>query len=1472
MNRYDIISICLICLLLFSVADVVGYDKDVDGVEAIEEKTISYSSPIVSDPKPSEGEEGLNSTPKLSVLVDHPAEKRINVSFYENGSETLIGVVEDVAAGERAEVVWENLVPDAGHSWQVIADDGENRTEGGPWNFTTAGVDNIKITDKINGTALSDKKVPPNYEEWGYISSYNDTYGFFDNPTGTWNLDGGGELLLPFEGEHNGIRLGNSSGEVWLNVTSLRHQHQDSVKYTVITDKVDYIEITDSPNGERLKDDIVEVGQRVRGYCSVYNESNGYLYSVAGNWSAQGADSSLLEDKHNKSNVIDVGHEGGAVWFNLSYEGFNDSIRLDVLEPEPDEINITSEPGGESIEGGEVPVGHRIGGNASGYNLTAGYIGTVEAEWSIESDVGMDPSMGPTPAESSWLDVGTNPGEIMWNASYEREGYWVNDTVEFTVKPPEIDYVEITEDREASSGGSVPVNRTVEVGLSAYNDTSGRIGFVEGQWNVSGGNAFLLNGTSEKINELNVGTVPGEVVLTGEYNGLTDEVVFSVQDPEMDYIRIIEDPEDPNSVIETVTLDARDELEGYSAGFNESVGFVGLVETNWLVNNQKGAEGSTSPTQGNSSVFDAGPFGGEAEWISEYEGYISDTVEIKILSPSIDQLLIKSKPNGEGEVLDDVELGTDSELSLYPAGYNETFGYQRDVEAEFSLSDEEMGELSASQGNTTTFTPSQPGTMNITAQYESVEATVEVEVLDKHTPEIVGEIPDVELKRDFGIHEINLTEYASDEQDDLSELKWYVTGKNSSVISTFGENQTGNHVITLLSEENALGRMEVRYWLVNSAGNRDSQSAWINVTTEYEAPKIRRCPDLFVHYDDPYEFDYSPYIIYDRDRFDVLTLDTDDPEHTTIEGLKVTYEYPKDMLGEEILVTITVSDDRESVSTTISVTVTSNSPPEEIEELPDVTMEQGELKKNVFDLDDYFMDPEGEPLYMSYGYTYLTITIHDNDSVDIQAESNWHGVERVTFRAQDPQGGIVEQTINVTVKRVNRPPEIKDLPPFVVRYEEPYVFDLEFYISDPDTEINELTITTNSEYVDVEGTELIMYFPKRKDGLEANYTVPLEVFVSDGTENVSEVTTVTVGSYYPPELVIPLHDVAFKEDEQIINAFDLDNHFMDRQNDTIYYSSGNEKIDVVINENHTVDFYAPENWHGQELITIRATNSAGALMEDSLTVTVIPVNDPPVISDIPSQEGEVDESWILDIGDHISDVDNESHELDVIVDDPNVEVSGQKLIFEYDEPGEYNVTVKVSDGVDSTSHTIEVYIEESETEPWYASNLIVLLALVPIGLIAAVLYFKRRKEYTIEDIFLIHDSGGLIKHITRTLKAERDEDMLAGMFTAVQNFVDDAFAEEEGEVLKRMEYGEKKVLVHKGDSVILAVFISGEEPKWALKGMKNLVSDIEERYGEDIEDWSGDPKDISGITEMLKALHEGRGKYESGDWKKYSEE
>ncbi|MFO8109062.1 MAG: hypothetical protein R6U17_00855 [Thermoplasmata archaeon] len=1533
-------------------------------------------------------------------------------------------------------------------------------------------VDYVMITDEIDGDVLKGGYVPPGYKEWGYLSAYNYTHGFVDNYYGNWDASGDATLTLGEYGPHNEINVGETPGDVWFNVTD-DDGHHYGVRYTVITDEVDHIRITEFPGGTPLDNRTVTVETQIRGYCSVYNESSGYLYTVEGNWSAEGADSELLENVTNESNVIDVGSTGGLAWFNLSYEGFHHSVRIEVLTPTVDHLNITDTPGGVPLVGGEVQVGYRIWGNASAYNETAGYIGTVDGEWMVEYETGMDPSIGPSLGETSWLNVGHYGGNLTWKVSYYEDENWYNDSVDFYVEPPTLDYINITSGGEEINGGIVPVNYTLDVELSAYNRTSGFIFLVHGNWEVEGGDAHLLNGTTGKENTINAGTLSGKVWLNASYDGLKDQLLFTVDEPKIDYIDFLRDPDDPHSVVgnksvsvgyeftiygvgynETVglvdlvslewsvdnsegaeaqvefvtgthtvfsagtsggiseligiytgtvshsvlvTIEAPDidrieitdvpggaPVEGgnvpvgtmmwgnasayngtagfvetveaqwtaeyesgmdptlgpslaesswlevghhggnltwivvyqkngdmyidsvdfvvdppevdqirfirdpgdphsvvhnksvsagyesniYGAGYNETVGFYGVVSLRWSVDNFEGAEARIDPEIGDQALFSAGPNGGEARLTGVYEEMLYHSITFNIEPPEIDSIRIRDEPDGGGNELGEITLGPDDDIVMYAAAYNDTYGYQEDVYVSWILDDQAVGRIQEDHGTSTLFTAVSIGVCNVTAQYEELRYTLGVTVIYTHTPVITGKIPDIELEKNFGVYEIDLMEHASDEYDSHLDMRWYLTGVDLSIISIYGENQTGNHVITLLSREKAHGSMQVRYWLVNSAGNKASQSAWINVTYIYNPPRFRRCPDLYVRFDEPYEFNYAPYIVYDEDRKHELGLKTDDQEHTSVKGLTVIYEYPESMLDEEVLVIITVSDDIGSDYTAISVTVSSNFPPETVNRLPDLEIKQWEVKENVFNLDDYFADPEGEPLYMSYGYTYLSITIHGDHTVDVRADTNWHGVERVTFRAKDPMGAIIEQTINITIIPVNFSPEFKELPRFVIYYEEEYTFDLRYYISDRDNQIQELTITTCSpEYVTVEGTTLNMWYPKRmSDDLYQNYTVPLEVFVSDGIDTVSRVTTVTVGEIYPPELMYPLHDVAFRENEKLINAFNLDNHFWDRQNDTMYYSSGNEYVEVVIHDNSSVDFYAPRNWNGQELITIRATNSAGALMEDSLTVTVIPVNNPPMIAGTPRQEGMVDRSWILDMGEYISDVDNETHELTLFVDDPNVQVVRHKLIFHYHSAGTYYVTVEVSDGMDTNTTEIEVLVRDEDRR---FSPILLSLLLIPLfAILWGVFHWLKKKEFTVEDIFLIHDSGVLIKHHTRTLKAKRDEDILAGMFLAVNNFVEDAFGGEEKDTLKRMEYGDHIVLVHKGRHVILAVFLSGEVPPRIFDSMSNLVKDIEERYKGRIEEWSGDLEHLPGVDEMLSSILDSKGKYGPGDWKK----
>jgi len=116
---------------------------------------------------------------------------------------------------------------------------------------------------------------------------------------------------------------------------------------------------------------------------------------------------------------------------------------------------------------------------------------------------------------------------------------------------------------------------------------------------------------------------------------------------------------------------------------------------------------------------------------------------------------------------------------------------------------------------------------------------------------------------------------------------------------------------------------------IDSSGNPMLDSwDFVNVTilngaSENQPPTILNCPDLMVHPDSPYTFNYTPYI-HDVDTpLSELILTCDDPAHTSINGLQVTYLYPDAMAGQVVLVNLTISDGEGSDSAHLYVIIAS---------------------------------------------------------------------------------------------------------------------------------------------------------------------------------------------------------------------------------------------------------------------------------------------------------------------------------------------------------------------------------------------------------------------------------------------------------------------------------------------------------------------------------------------------------------------
>lgn len=163
------------------------------------------------------------------------------------------------------------------------------------------------------------------------------------------------------------------------------------------------------------------------------------------------------------------------------------------------------------------------------------------------------------------------------------------------------------------------------------------------------------------------------------------------------------------------------------------------------------------------------------------------------------------------------------------------------------------------------------------------------------------------------------------------------------------------------------------------------------------------------------------------------------------------------------------------------------------------------------------------------------------------------------------------------------------------------------------------------------------------------------------------------------------------------------------------------------------------------------------------------------------------------------------------------------------------------------------------------------LALVVGGFGAAGFVGFRRSAnhaFRIEDLFLINREGLLIAHTTSRRDSHGDEDILAGMLTAIMSFAQDVFQEEIGG-LRQFEIGNKTVALERSEHVYVAAIGSGPIRNRLSASLRDFLADIEERYGDGLQWWSGMNEDLLGIDAMVQ-LFAWRERYRRGDWKRHS--
>jgi len=123
-------------------------------------------------------------------------------------------------------------------------------------------------------------------------------------------------------------------------------------------------------------------------------------------------------------------------------------------------------------------------------------------------------------------------------------------------------------------------------------------------------------------------------------------------------------------------------------------------------------------------------------------------------------------------------------------------------------------------------------------------------------------------------------------------------------------------------------------------------------------------------------------------------------------------------------------------------------------------------------------------------------------------------------------------------------------------------------------------------------------------------------------------------------------------------------------------------------------------------------------------------------------------------------------------------------------------------------------------------------------------------KYKIEQLYLIYQDGRLLEYIG-TGETQTDTDIMSGMLTAINDFVQDSF-QSKGD-LGAIDYGDNKVVLQRGKNCYLAAVVYGEVDKYLRSKLANIVRTFEGQNNK-LNTWNGDEEQIIGAKQSLEPL------------------
>ncbi len=138
------------------------------------------------------------------------------------------------------------------------------------------------------------------------------------------------------------------------------------------------------------------------------------------------------------------------------------------------------------------------------------------------------------------------------------------------------------------------------------------------------------------------------------------------------------------------------------------------------------------------------------------------------------------------------------------------------------------------------------------------------------------------------------------------------------------------------------------------------------------------------------------------------------------------------------------------------------------------------------------------------------------------------------------------------------------------------------------------------------------------------------------------------------------------------------------------------------------------------------------------------------------------------------------------------------------------------------------------------------------GVSFAQVVYEQSLVCDVQEVLLIHKETGLLLAQARREKgAMRDGDMVSGMLTAVQDFVQDSFDVKRGDRLQTIQVGDLTVWIDEGPLAVLAGILHGYPTPELRTTFQGALARIHARLGEALRAFAGDTRPFEAAQPVL---------------------